>query len=523
MIQKMQRTKQSVKNAAFSIGAQLIQQLIKLLVRIAFIRVIGEYLGVNGLFTDILTTLQLVELGIGPAIAYSLYKPLANNDTNKVKALMNLFRKAYRAIGTFILIAGVAFTPFYGFFINEMPENIPNLNIIYWIFVFDTGISYFYSYYRTLLVSDQKKYLDISIQTGVTVCISIIQIVLIYVTRNYMWYLGAQIVGTILTNFIASRIAMKQYPYLKEKEVEKLDDETFGEIKKNVVAMVFHKVGSIIRDATDNLLISKYIGLVMTGIYSNYLMITKALTTLINQIFSAVVSSVGNLHVTRSEEAQQEVFYNINFLNFWIASFCTCCFGALIGPFILVISNENYLMSEFITILISIRLYLDMMRKTPWMFCEAAGIYWNGKTKPLWEVAVNLVVSLILVKTIGIAGVFIGTIVTILVVDLPVEPHLAFKYVLKCKSTKYYIKYIIYLIVTVIMYTATYLAVRYIAGATYGMPGLGMFILKAVIAVIVSNIILIVLMFRTKEFKYTKDLAKKYAKSALNKFTNKLT
>ena len=185
----MQRTKQSVKNAAFSISTQLAQQLMKIIVRIAFIRVIGqEYLGINGLFTDILAALQLVELGIGPAIAYSLYKPLANNDTEKVKSLMQLFKKAYRLIGAFILIAGIAFTPFYSFFINEIP-NLPNLNLIYLMFVADTALSYFNSYYRTLMVSDQKKYIDMSVQTGVIFVISVIQIAIIYLTHNYILYL----------------------------------------------------------------------------------------------------------------------------------------------------------------------------------------------------------------------------------------------------------------------------------------------------------------------------------------------
>ncbi len=180
-------------------------------------------------------------------------------------------------------------------------------------------------------------------------------------------------------------------------------------------------------------------------------------------------------------------------------------------------------MSTFITVLISFRIYLDMMRKTPWMFCEAAGIYWNGKTKPIWEIIVNLVVSLILVKTIGVAGVFIGTIITILVVDLPVEPYLVFKYVLKGGLAKYYIRYIIYFVTAVIMYVATSFACSLIPGATYGIPGLGMFIVKAVVAVIVSNLVLIIGMFRTKEFKYTINLFKNYAKSFINKFTSKLT
>lgn len=207
---------------------------------------------------------------------------------------MLLFKKAYRFIGIFILIAGILFTPFYSFFMQEVPD-VPNLTLIYLIFVVDTAISYFYSYYRTLLISDQKKYIDIGIQTAVVTFISILQIILIYLTHNYMLYLACQVTGTILTNFIASRFAIKEYPYLKEKEVEKIDKETYKEIKKNVFAMMFHKIGSIIRDSTDNLLISKFIGVITTGIYSTYAMIAKAISNLISQVFSAVLSSVRKL------------------------------------------------------------------------------------------------------------------------------------------------------------------------------------------------------------------------------------
>ena len=423
------RTKQSVKNAGFTIGAQLVQQILRIIVRIIFIRVIGqEYLGLNSVFTEIITALQLVELGIGPAMAYSLYKPLAENDTKKVQSLMALFKKAYRIIGIVILVGGIAFTPFYGFFINEIPENISHINMIYLMFVFDAAISYFYSYYRILLVSDQKKYIDTLVQTGVILGVSALQIVLMILTHDYRLYILGQIINTVLLNFIASRIAIKQYPYLKEEKVEKLDSETYGEIKKNVFAMVFHKFGSIVRDATDNLFISKYIGLAISGAYSNYSMITRALTTVITQVFGSVLSSVGNLHVTADDKAQKEVFYNINFINFWIAAFCACCFGALIDPFVLIIADEGYLLDKIIVILVTLRFYLDIMRKTPWMFCEAAGVYWHGRTKPLWEALVNLIVSLALVKTIGMPGIFIGTIVTIILVDLTIEPFLAFKY-----------------------------------------------------------------------------------------------
>ncbi len=508
----MSRTKQSIKNASFSLICQGVQLVFQLITRVFFIRIIGrEYLGLNGLFTDLLTALQLVELGIGPAIAFSLYKPLAENDKEKVKTIMDLFKKAYRVIGAVVFALGLIFLPIYPYLIKDIP-NIENLNLIYMLFVFNTSISYFYSYYRTLLISDQKKYIDISIQTGITLIYSIAQILTLYFTHNYIYYLLLQISGTILINFIASKIALKEYPYLKEKDVQKLDNNTSKEIKKNVLSMVFHKVGSIVRDSTDNLLISKFIGLAITGLYSNYSMITKALTNIVNQIFAAVVSSVGNLHVTRSAKSQRKVFYKINYINFWIATFCACCFGGLINSFIIIIADESYLLGIFVTASISLKFYLDVMRKTPWMFCEAAGIYWQGKTKPIWEVIVNLVVSVILVKFIGMCGIFVGTIITILTVDLTIEPYLAFKYVLKDKPTKYYKKYTMYLIIAVITYIVNFTVCNAI-----GKSGIIWFIIKAIISVIIVNGMIIVFTFKTKEFQYVKKIINDYKNKILSK------
>ena len=512
----MSRTKQSIKNASFSLICQGIQLAFQLITRVFFIRIIGrEYLGLNGLFTDLLTALQLVELGVGPAIAFSLYKPLAENDKEKVKTIMNLFKKAYRIIGLIVFTLGLIMLPFYPHLIKDIP-NIENMNLIYMLFVLNTSISYFYSYYRTLLISDQKKYIDISVQTGITLVYSILQILILHLTHNYIYYLIIQICGTVLINFIASRIALKQYPYLKEKDVKKLDNETSTEIKKNIFSMVFHKVGSIVRDSTDNLLISKFIGLAITGMYSNYSMITKALSNIVNQIFMAVVSSVGNLHVTENVESQREIFYKINYINFWIATFCACCFGGLINSFIIIIADESYLLETVVTALISLKFYLDVMRKTPWMFCEAAGIYWQGKTKPIWEVLVNLIVSLILVKFIGIAGIFLGTIITILSIDLTIEPYLAFKYVLKEKPTKYYKKYLLYFIIASIIYVVNFEVCNLIGGT-----GIIWFILKAVVSVIIVNLMIMIFTFKTTEFGYVKIIANGYKDKILSKVLRK--
>lgn len=512
------RSQQSIKNASFSFVCQLLQLAVQLITRIFFIRTIGrEYLGLNSLFTDMLTMLQLVELGIGPAIAYSLYKPLADDDTEKVKSIMRIFKKAYYIIGVLILVLGIGFTPFVGFFIDK-DINIPNIGIIYILFVINTGVSYFFSYYRTLLISDQKKYLDISIQTIVTIICLVAQIFILCYTKNYLLFVIAHIFNTILTNVIAARVTIKNYPFLKDKNVKKLDKTIGSQIKKNIFAMMFHKIGGIMRDATDNLLISKFLGLAITGMYSNYSMIIKALTTIITQLFAAVLSSVGNLNVVADEKRKQIVFYNINFINFWIAAFFSCCFGILINPFITIIADETYLLEFALTITITYRFFFDMMRKTPWMFCEAAGIYWKGKFKPLLEIVVNVISSIILVKLIGISGIFVGTIITILVVDLTIEPFLVFKYVLKCKRTSYYLKYILYTIVFSIMAFSSYYICSLIPGS-----GLFTFVLKTIVTAIVSNVVICLFMFKTKEFKYVINLFKNYKERIKGKLKNRVT
>ena len=235
--------------------------------------------------------------------------------------------------------------------------------------------------------------------------------------------------------------------------------------------------------------------------YANYSMITKVLSNLINQVFAAVLSSVGNLHATSSEADQRRVFYNINYINYIIAIFCTCCFGALINPFILIIADKSYLLGNTITALISLKFYLDIMRKAPWMFCEAAGVYWQGKIKPILEVVVNLITSIVLVQFIGLAGIFVGTIITILIVDIPIEPFLAFKYVLKEKPWKYYFKYIYYFGITVITYIITIAINSVIPG-----NGILMFVARTMITVVVIPLIVTTATFKTNEFKYVKEL-----------------
>lgn len=481
------RTELAIRNTIIAFVGQCISLISNFIVRFTFIHTLSTtYLGLNGLFSDLLTVFSFADLGIGTAMAYSLYKPLAQNDRKTIASIMSVFKKAYIVIGSLILVIGVLFLPFYHVFMKEIPD-IPHLDLIYFLYVINTSISYFYSYRRTLLISAQKKYKDVLVAASVQICAVVFYLFVLYITKNFIFYLCIMISATFFTNFIASKITLKEYPYLMEK-VEPLDIKIQKELKKNIGAMVFHKIGGMVRNSTDNLLISKFLGLAVTGIYSNYSMIIHGITNIIGQVFSSVVSSVGNLHVEKSAEEQKRVFYNIFFLNHWIAGFCASSAFILVNHFITLYAGKEYLFSTFIIASICLKFYLDMMRKTQWMFCEAAGIYWNGKTKPLWEAAINLIASIILVQYIGIAGIFLGTIISIVFVDFSVEPHLVFKYILKDNTKRYYIKLITYIFQTIIVSGIAYFCCGFL-----GNKRIIEFIIKVPVCVIIVNVLIWIL------------------------------
>ena len=314
------RTKNSIINIVAAVSGQGIGIIVGFITRIVFVAKLGEiYLGINGLFTNIVGLLSLAELGVGTAINYSLYKPLAENNVSKIKALMDLYKKIYYAIGIFILIIGMLLMPFLYFFGEDSDmRSISQIHLIFFLFLLNTSISYFYSFKRALIISDQKRYIATIYRYAFYIGMNIIQIGVLITTNSYILYLLINFISTITENICISKKADKMYPYLKEKVEVKLPKKDIEEIKKNTVALLYHKIGSSVINSTDNILISKIIGIVTVGIYSNYLLITNALNIIMGQFFMALTASIGNLGVTESSEKSENILYKIFFVNFWI-------------------------------------------------------------------------------------------------------------------------------------------------------------------------------------------------------------
>ncbi len=503
----MARTQNSIRNVLSAMVGQLGGILVNLLARVFFLHYLNQtYLGLNGLFTNVLTMLSLVELGVGPAMAYSLYKPLADHDIERLKSHMVFYKKAYVTIGLAIAALGLLFLPFYTVFMDEVPD-IPHLNVIYLLFVANTVVSYFYSYKRSLIVCDQKKYIETSIHYGAYFILNVVQIIFLALTKNYVVFLVLQVLSTWLENLILARKADKLYPFLRDKDVKPMAKEDAQVIYRNVAAMSMHKVGAVVVNSTDNILISKLIGLATAGLYSNYYTIIHPLQTITNQIFESIVASVGNLTATVKDgnmEHLMETFYDVFFFAFWIFTFCSICLLNLLHPFIefLWLRNKGWLLDNLTLYVLVLNFYLYGMRRPVLTFRDATGAFWNDRFKPIFESIINLIASILLAKHFGIAGIFLGTLVSTVTTSLWVEPLVLYHNVFHASMRSYFVRFLTYTAIGVVICLLT----TWLCGLVgYSLISI---IPRALICVVVPNLLLFLIFHKTQEFRYFEQLGK---------------
>ena len=499
------RTENSIINSAMSIVTQVLTVVLNFAVKTVFIKMLSdEYLGVNGLFTNIITMLSLADLGIGIAIPYSLYKPLAKKDEHKINVLMNFYKKVYTIIGIAVLLIGLSLTPFLGLIIKDIPKNVPHLSLIYILFVIHSASSYFFVYKKFLIDSDQKGYITSRIIFTFSTLLSIIQIILLVTTKNYILFLLSSIILVNIQNIYISSKANKLYPFIKNKTDEKLEKEDMEGIKKNVSSLFIYKVGTVIMNGTDNIIISKFIGLIIVGFYSNYVLIINSITTVLNQIFNAITSSIGNLVVTTNKKRSKEVYDNLNFANFWLYALFGVCIIVLINPFINIWIGKKYVMGFSIVFLLVLNFYVLGMQSVTNSFRNAYGLFWIAKYRPIIMVIINIVISVVLVQFIGIEGVLIGTLISRLVTTAWLDPYIVHKYGFEISPKSYYIDYLKYLVI----FIAISIILNYFVSMV-AINNIFILILIAILVVISVNVILVLLFFKTSEFNYFYDKIKK--------------
>ena len=433
------RTLNSLKNALGNFANSLVLNILKFVSRIIFVKVLSDvYLGVNGLLSNVLGILALAELGIGTAISYSLYKPLAKNDVDEINSLMRFYKKAYRIIALVVLILGLVLLPFLPWFIKDT-SGIENLSFIYLIFLANMVIGYLFSYKRTLITADQKNYKITPLLVLSNFLMTIFQIIVLLVFKNYILFLLVQTAFVVFENVIVNMYINKCYPYLKDVDkAEKLKDDDLKDIKVNIKALMFHKVGNYVLTATDNIVISKFIGIVTVGIYSNYVLVHSAISNFIYVFISNATASFGNLIAEDNGEKRFKVFKEMDFIAYALYGVSMVCLLFTFNPFIEFVFGSKFVLPFTVVMLIMINYYLVGLNQVPIIVQSAAGVYKYDKYVPLIEAAVNVVASVILVQFMGLSGILIGTLISYCL-PLVIKPFVVFKYVL-FKDIKLYFK-----------------------------------------------------------------------------------
>lgn len=501
----MGRVRQAEKNIFFGYLGNIMIMIMGFLQRTVFIMVLDRtLLGVNSLYTDILSVLSLAELGIGSALNYSLYKPVAENNLEKIKSYMRLYKRAYLAIAGVITVVGIALIPLLPYLIKDSKGiDGGELVLYYLIFLFNTVITYFVAYKYSLANAQQRNYIQTNIATITKIITVFAQIIILLVTKNFLLFLLTQSVVELIQKIFVSVYFNKLYPYLREHNVRKLDREETDVVVRKTKALMFHKIGDVARMSTDSIIITYFMDVGWVGIVGNYMMILTYAINFIGVIFNSVISGFGNLVATESKERQYAMFKVYRFAACWLYGFAAVGFWLLLTPLITGIwLNESWGLGQAVLTLMLVDLYFKGGRTVLVNFKIAAGVFEQDKYLPLFQGAVNLALSIIGIQYIGLAGVYVGTVVSGVLANL-IQPVIVYRDCFSMKAWPYFkdsAKYIGVIVGIVLLM----IPIKAVVMVQVNMLS---FIVTAVIITFVYNTVFFLLFRKTQEFDYLWNLA----------------
>lgn len=502
------RKRNSVLNSLFGVGTQCVIMACQFIIQTVFIKTLGaEYLGLNGLFTNVLQFLALAELGVGGSITFSLYAPIARNDTRMIASIMRLYRKAYSYIGVFVLIIGLIVSLFLNFFISE--TDINHVKALFVLFLLNSVVSYFFAYRRTLFVADQRSYIDSINKMIFRILQVIFQVTFLITTHNYVAYLVIQIIVTLIGNMSIFYKSQRMYPFLrsKNKTYVQIESNVMEKMKKNVLGSIASKIAYFVMFGTDNLLISKFIGLSMVGVYSNYMLIFNSVSMLLSQMLSPLASSIANYVNDENTSDTNSLFFRY----MYIVNSMTLIIGAVLSMvtniFIVIWLGDQYVLSATIFAAVIFNWMIHSMRLSILSFMTAFGTYWETRWKAIIESAVNLFVGLFLItKTdLGVMSVVIGSLSANLLVNAWLEPLILFKKDSSLKVKKYVFRYCFYLLVAASISIAPLLIVNDVM-----IPTIFNFCIMVVLVFVVFGMFYFVITIKFPENAYMRNLIKSF-------------
>ena len=507
------RTTNTLLNFSSSIGGQALTIIMQFLVRTVFIKTLGKsYLGIDGLFSNILTMLSLTEFGVGSAILFKLYDPIAKQDKHRITVLMKFYKSVYFVIGMTVAVLGASLIPFLPYLIkdyNRLLELHLNVLVIFLLFLAKTVSSYvFFAYKSAIIKANQKEYLINIISYLFTIFGGIVQIIFLLVFPVYEIYVVIAVVQVLAQNVAVAVMADRAYPYINDKTKDRIDRKEIIDLIKDCSALFLYKLNGVVLKATDNIVLSVFVGLEAVGLYSNYYVFYTAINSVMNKIFGSVSHSLGNLHTTHDYEREYKVFETVNLVTAILGGTAFAGIFCVSNEFVNVWVGNEWIIPQPFSVLMGFEVYTLASRISLSRYRNTMGLFQQAKFRPLAGMIINLIVSIALVNKWGICGILVGTLTADWTTFMWFDPLIIHRYGFEnYKSVFYYYQRLLY-------YTMIVFAV---CGFDYLLcmhvfTGHGWFsvIVHAIICGISVPLTLILLNLHRQEGKYILSLLQNY-------------
>ena len=510
---KIDRTKNATRNIVFGIILKIYQIAIPFLMRTAMIYFMGmQYLGLNSLFTSVLQVLNLAELGVGSAMVFSMYKPIVDDDKVTICALMKLYKIYYRFIGLAVAVLGLALLPFIPKLIHsDLPSGI-NIYILYLLNLAATVLSYWlFAYKNSLLQAHQRNDVTSKVTLFTNTIQYGLQLIVIIFIKNYYLYVIAALFTQALTNIVTAIVVTKLYPGYNPKG--DLDKSLIKDINQRIKDLFTSKLGGVIVNSVDTIVISAFLGLTVLAVYQNYYFVLTSVIGFVTIVFTACTAGIGNSIIVETREKNFNDLNKFTFIISWIAGFCTTCFLCLFQPFMDVwVKKESLKLSFSAVICFCIYYFVFEINQLLCTYKDSAGIWHEDRFRPLVTALGNLVMNLIMVQFWGVYGVILSTVLSTLFIGMPWLLHNLFTVLFEKKQLKIYLnKLLFYVIVVSFGCLITYVVCAYLPLKSKWT----ILIVRAIICCIIPNVLYFIIYHNKQEFKESMKLFNKMTKGKI--------
>ncbi len=506
------RTSNSLKNIASNLGLKILLLGLQFTTRTLFIHNLGTlYNGINSLVSSTLSFLNITELGIGAAIVFAMYKPVAAKDEEKTLQYLDYYRKIYHILGGVVAIIGLLIAPFLPYLMKDAFQavQVHEVYVIYFLYLVSSVSSFFvYAYRGGLITANQHDYRLAPINYTASVLIVVSQGVSLLVFDgifSFYVYTALPIVINSVRSILNGIFAAKWYPYIKRKAKARLFKTEIKDLYKNVFGIAISKISAIINSSVDSIIISAIIGVAILGKYYNYQTLILMVSNIVVILFSSLIPSVGNLNAEATVEHKKKIFDTIHFISFWIYGFCAVCYFLVVQPFIVIwIGEVNLLKDSLLVFVICLNFLTNGLCSAVGIFREGCGLFYQGRYRPIFTVIFNIVFSILFGYFFGITGIIAATIMSRFLTIWWYDAYIVYKYQFGEKPysylTDYLLKTAFVCVVGALLYYITSLL-------NFGVWM--QLIINAAIAVIGFNVIFIICFCRTKGFRYVLDFVKR--------------